>query len=51
MVHATAAIGDFMLILISSALWVGGGLVGAGLLGLGALGGLAFAFRRWWRVR
>lgn len=49
MVHATAAIGDFMLILLGSALWVGGGIVATGLVGLGAVGGLACAIRRWRR--
>lgn len=51
MMHATAAIGDFMLILMTSALWVGAGLLGAGLLCCGAVGGLALAVRRWWRPR
>ncbi len=51
MVQAFAAIADFMLILLSSALWVGAGIVGAGLLGLGALGGVFLAARRWWRLR
>ncbi len=45
MVHLTLAVGDFLLILLGAALWIGGGIVAAGLAGLGALGGL------WWMVR
>jgi len=51
MIQATAAIGDFMLMLVGASLWVGAGIVGTGLLAIGALGGLAFAARRWWRPR
>ena len=51
MVQATAAIGDFMLILAGQALWVGGGIFGAGLLGVGAIGGAYVAARRWRRPR
>ena len=51
MVQATTAIGDFMLILVTSALWVGAGMLGAGLVCCGALGGVALAVRRWWRPR
>ena len=51
MVHAFAAIADFMLILISSALYVGAGIVGVGLLGLGAVGGAFLVVRRLWRLR
>ena len=51
MVQATTAIGDFMLILMTSALWVGAGILGAGTLCCGALGGLALAMRRWRRLR
>jgi hypothetical protein len=50
MVGATLAISDFMLMLITSALWVAGGLLCAGMLGLGAIGGLAIVARRWWRL-
>ncbi len=46
MVQATAAIADFMLMLLGSALWVGGGIVGAGAAGLGAVGGAAWWVRR-----
>jgi len=51
MIQATTAIGDFMLMLVSASLWVGAGIVGMGLIGLGAIGGIAFAARRWWRLR
>jgi hypothetical protein len=51
MVHAFAAIADFMLILLTSALWVAGGIVGIGVLGLGAVGGVFLMARRWWRLR
>jgi hypothetical protein len=51
MVNATLAISDFMLMLVTSALWVGGVVLGTGLAGIGALGGLAIVARRWWRMR
>ena len=51
MVGATLAISDFMLMLLTSALWVGSGVVGVLLLGLGCVGGLAIYARRWWRAR
>ena len=51
MVSATLAISDFMLMLLTSAFWVGGGALCIGLLGLGAIGGLAMAARHWWRIR
>jgi hypothetical protein len=51
MVHAFAAIADFMLILISSALYVGAGIVGVGLLGIGAVSGVFLVARRLWRLR
>ena len=51
MVQAFAAIADFMLILLSSALWVGAAIVGAGLLGIGAIGGCFLMARRWRRLR
>ena len=51
MVQAFAAIADFMLILLSSALYVGAGIVGAGLIGIGALGGVFLMARHWWRLR
>jgi hypothetical protein len=41
MVNATLAISDFMLMLLTSALWVGSGVLGAALLFLAACGGLA----------
>jgi hypothetical protein len=49
MVNATLAIGEFMLMLVSAALWVGGGFLLAGLAGLGAIGGVAVAAWRRWR--
>jgi len=51
MLNATLAISDFMLILLTSALWVGSGVIGAALLFLTACGGLCIAARHWWRTR
>ena len=51
MLHLTLALGDFMLILIGAAMWIGAGIAGVGLLGLGAIGGAAFAIRRHRRER
>ncbi|WP_420142336.1 hypothetical protein [Sphingomonas sp.] len=51
MVNATLAIGEFMLMLVGAALWVGGGFLLAALAGIGAIGGVAFAARRWLRAR
>jgi len=51
MVNATLAISDFMLMLVTSALWVGGAILCMGLLGIGTIGGLAIAARHWWRTR
>ena len=51
MVGGVLAIGDFMLMLVMSALWVAGGLLCAGLVGVGTIGGLAIAARHWWRGR
>jgi hypothetical protein len=51
MVGATLAISDFMLMLLTSALWVGSGVAVVALLGLGCVGGLAVCARRWWRAR
>ena len=51
MVNATLAISDFMLMLLTSALWVGSGVLGAAVLFLVACGGLAIMARRWWRAR
>ena len=51
MVGATLAISDFMLMLLTSALWVGSGVILVALLGLGCVGGLAIYARRWWRAR
>lgn len=51
MVQAAAAIGDFMLILMGSALRVGAGIAGAGLIGMSAVGGVAFVARRRRRMR
>jgi len=50
-VGATLAISDFMLMLLTSALWVGSGVVVVALLGLGCAGGLVMCARRWWRAR
>ena len=51
MVGGVLAIGDFMLMLMTSALWVAGGVVFAGWIGVGTIGGLAIAARHWWRSR
>jgi hypothetical protein len=51
MLGGVLAISDFMLILLTSALWVGAGMLGAGLIGVGALGGMAIALKRWLRPR
>ena len=51
MVNATLAISDFMLMLLTSALWVGSGILGAGVLFMVACGGLVIMARRWWRAR
>ncbi len=51
MVGGVLAIGDFMLMLVTSALWVGGAILCAGVLGIGTLGGLAIVARHWWRTR
>ncbi len=51
MVGATLAISDFMLMLLTSALWVGSGVIGAALIFLVACGGIAIAARHWWRTR
>ncbi len=51
MVGGVLAIGDFMLMLVTSALWVAAGILCAGLVGLGTIGGLAIAARHWWRTR
>ncbi|MDO6415074.1 hypothetical protein Q4F19_11845 [Sphingomonas sp. BIUV-7] len=46
MVGLTLAIGDFMMLLISAALWTGGGFALIALAGIGALGGLVLLVRR-----
>ncbi len=51
MVGGVLAIGDFMLMLATSALWVGAGAFGVAAVGVGTIGGLALAARRWWRMR
>ena len=51
MVNATLAISDFMLMLLTSALWLGSGVIGIVLLGVAACGGIAIAARHWWRAR
>jgi hypothetical protein len=50
-VGATLAISDFMLMLLTSAFWVGGGIACIVLVGVGTIGGLAIVARRWWRAR
>ena len=50
MIHAAAAIGDFMLILVTSALWVGAGMAAVAASAFGALGGVFLAARHWWRT-
>jgi uncharacterized membrane protein YesL len=51
MVQAFAAIADFMLILLTSALWVGASIMGVGFLGVCALAAAFVVARRWWRLR
>ena len=51
MVHLTLAVGDFLLILLGAAMWIGGGIVAAGLLGLGTIGGIFWAVRKRRRLR
>ena len=51
MVGGVLAISDFMLMLVTSALWVGAGILCTGLLGIGTVGGIAIAARHWWRTR
>ena len=51
MLGGVLAISDFMLMLVVSALWVGGAVLAAGVLGVGTIGGLAIVARRWWRMR
>jgi hypothetical protein len=51
MVGATLAISDFMLMLLTSAFWVGAEAACIVLIGVGTIGGLAIAARRWWRAR
>ena len=46
MVHLTLAIADFMMILITAALWAAASAGGAMLLGLAALGGVVWGVRR-----
>lgn len=49
MLGGVLAISDFMLILMTSALWVGAAVLGLGLVGLSAVGGLFVTVRRWSR--
>lgn len=51
MVHLTLAIADFMIILITAALWAAASAGGAVVLGLAALGGLVWGVRRLVRRR
>lgn len=51
MVHLTLAIADFMMILITAALWAAASAGGAVLLGLAALGGVVWGVRRLVRRR
>lgn len=46
MVGLTLAIGDFMMLLISAALWTGGGFALLALAGVGAIGGIAMLAKR-----
>ncbi len=46
MVHLTLAIADFMMILITAALWAAASAGGMILLGLAALGGVVWGVRR-----
>jgi hypothetical protein len=47
MVHLTLAVGDFMLMLIGSALWVGLGFAAVAAVCFGAFGGLFAVFRKY----
>jgi hypothetical protein len=49
MINATLAIGDFMLMLVMAAMWVGGGLLLAALAALAAVSGALFLARHWLR--
>ncbi len=49
MVHLTLAVGDFMLLLLTSAGWVAAGIAACAAAGLGAAGGLISIARRWRR--
>ncbi|MEH3106229.1 MAG: hypothetical protein PGN09_02780 [Sphingomonas fennica] len=51
MIQATVAIGDFLLILMTSALWGAAQLAGVAAIGAGALGGAALGGRALWRRR
>lgn len=51
MVHLTLAIGDFLLILLGAAFWIGGGIVAAGLAGAGAIGATICLVRKRRRPR
>jgi hypothetical protein len=46
MVHLTLAIADFMMILITAALWAAASAGGLALIGLATLGGLFWGVRR-----
>jgi len=50
-VHLTLAIGDFLLILLGAAFWIGGGIVAAGVAGLGAVGAVICLVRKRRRLR
>jgi hypothetical protein len=49
MVHLTLAIADFMMILITAALWAAASIGGMVVIGLLALGGVAWGVRRMMR--
>ncbi|HET8612341.1 MAG TPA: hypothetical protein VFL92_06200 [Sphingomonas sp.] len=51
MVHLTLAIADFMMILITAALWAAASAGGAVLAGLATLGGCFWCVRRWRKRR
>jgi hypothetical protein len=50
-VHLTLAIADFMMILITAALWAAASAGGVVLIGLAALGGVVWGVRRMVRRR
>ena len=51
MIQATTAIGDFMLILVTAALWAALQIGALALLTVAGLSGTAWSARSWWRRR